>query len=63
MRLDLLSLKLFIGVVERGSIAAAASDGHIAPAAVSKRISELEAILRTQLLVRTNRGADAPGRA
>ena len=56
MRLDPVSLKLYVSVVERGSIAAAAEDGHIAAAAVSKRISELEAILRTPLLKRTNKG-------
>src|SRR5258706_4204207 len=59
MRLDPLSLKLFVSVVERGSIAAAAEAGHIAPAAVSKRMSELEATLRTPLLQRTNKGAVA----
>ena len=57
MRLDPLSLKLFVSVVERGSIAAAAEEGHIAAAAVSKRMSELEATLRTPLLQRTNKGA------
>ncbi len=59
MRLDPLSLKLFVGVVERGSIAAAAQAHPIAPAAVSKRISELEATLRTPLLRRTNKGVEA----
>jgi DNA-binding transcriptional LysR family regulator len=56
MRLDPVSLKLFVGVVQHGSIAAAAAEGHIAPAAVSKRISELESTLRTALLTRTNKG-------
>jgi len=32
-----------VSVVERGSIAAAARAGPLAPAAVSKRMSELEA--------------------
>ena len=59
MRLDPVSLKLFVSVVERGSIAAAAQEGHIAAAAVSKRMSELEAVLRTPLLLRTNKGAQA----
>ena len=59
MRLDPLSLKLFIGVVEHGSIASAAEENHIAPAAVSKRMSELESALRTPLLTRTNKGAQA----
>jgi DNA-binding transcriptional LysR family regulator len=56
MRIDPLSLKLFVAIVEQGSIAAAAQSNHIAPAAVSKRISELEATLRTPLLTRTNKG-------
>jgi DNA-binding transcriptional LysR family regulator len=59
MRLDPVSLKLFVSVLERGSIAAAAEQGHIAPAAVSKRISELESTLRTTLLTRTNKGVQA----
>ncbi|WP_132258149.1 LysR family transcriptional regulator [Paucimonas lemoignei] len=57
-RLDPTSLQLFIAVVEEGTIAAAAEREHIAAAAVSKRISELEAYLRTQLLTRTNKGIE-----
>lgn len=56
MRLDPVSLKLFVDVVDLGSIAAAAGRGHIAAAAVSRRLSELEAALRTTLLHRTNKG-------
>ncbi|MFC4275846.1 LysR family transcriptional regulator [Achromobacter aloeverae] len=56
MRLDPLSLKLFISVVELGTIAAAAEREHLAAAAVSKRISELEETLRIRLLIRTNKG-------
>jgi len=59
MRLDPVSLKLFVHVVELGSIAAAAERDHIAAAAVSRRLSELEATLRTQLLKRTNKGVEA----
>lgn len=59
MHLDPLSLKLFVAVVESGSIAGAAERHHIAAAAVSKRMSELEATLRTPLLKRTNKGVDA----
>lgn len=63
MKLDPLSLRLFVSVVEEGTIAAAASRHHIAAAAVSKRISELEAQLNTQLLIRSNKGivANAAG--
>lgn len=56
MRLDPTSLKLFISVIEHGTIAAAAQHEHIAAAAISKRISELEAALQISLLVRTNKG-------
>lgn len=56
MRLDPTSLKLFISVVEQGTIAAAAEHEHIAAAAVSKRISELEENLKIRLLIRTNKG-------
>ena len=58
MRLDPTSLKLFIRVVEEGTIAAAAEREHIAAAAVSKRLSEIESALRTPLLVRTNKGVE-----
>ncbi|RJG03063.1 LysR family transcriptional regulator [Noviherbaspirillum sedimenti] len=57
-RLDPTSLQLFIAVLEEGTIAAAAEREHIAAAAVSKRISEIESQLRTQLLNRTNKGIE-----
>ena len=46
LRLDPTSLKLFVRVVEEGTIAAAADREHIAAAAVSKRLSEIESALR-----------------
>jgi DNA-binding transcriptional LysR family regulator len=54
--LDPLSLRLFVSVAETGTIAAAAEREHIAAAAVSKRISEIEAALGVTLLRRTNKG-------
>jgi len=57
-RLDPASLKLFIAVIEEGTIAAAAEREHIVAAAVSRRVSKLESILKTQLIVRTNRGLE-----
>ncbi len=54
--IDPLSLKLFVSIVEEGTIAAAAEREHIAASAVSKRISELEDSFHTQLLRRTNKG-------
>ena len=56
MRLDPLSLKLFVKVIEEGTIAAAAECEHMVASAVSKRISELEVALDTQLLQRSNKG-------
>lgn len=58
-KLDPISLRLFIHIVEKGSIAAAAALEHIAASAVSRRISDLEEALKTQLLARTNKGVEA----
>lgn len=57
-RLDITSLHLFVAVVETGSIGKAAEREFIAPSAVSKRISDLEATLATPLLYRHARGVD-----
>ncbi|MCB1910140.1 MAG: LysR family transcriptional regulator [Rhodocyclaceae bacterium] len=51
-------MKLFISVVEEGTIAAAAAREHIAAAAVSRRLADLEGVLRTSLLNRTNKGVE-----
>ena len=56
MKLDLLSLRLFVSVVENGTIAAAAALANISATAVSKRLSELESQLNTRLLTRSNKG-------
>ncbi|HTW26538.1 MAG TPA: LysR family transcriptional regulator [Acetobacteraceae bacterium] len=56
MRFDLLSLKLFASVCEEQSIARAAEREHIAPSAVSKRISDLEMQLKSPLFRRTPKG-------
>jgi DNA-binding transcriptional LysR family regulator len=56
MIIDPLSLKLFVAIVEEGTIAAAAEREHIAASAMSKRISALEEHFRTPLLRRTNKG-------
>lgn len=57
-RLDPTSLNLFVGVVEAGTISAAAERAHIAAAAISKRLAEMEATLGTALLLRTNKGVE-----
>ena len=56
MIIDPLSLKLFVSIVEEGTIAGAAEREHIAASAVSKRMSELEESFGTRLLQRTNKG-------
>ncbi|NLX17127.1 MAG: LysR family transcriptional regulator [Ramlibacter sp.] len=53
---DLTSLQLFVSVCELGSIGRAAEREFIAASAVSKRMSDLEAIFRTPLLERHARG-------
>lgn len=58
MRLDPRSLRLFIQVIETGSIAKAAERCFIAPSAISKRISEMEQLINTPLLKRNNRGVE-----
>lgn len=55
-RPDLISLRLFVAVCEETSIAQAAERESIAPSAVSKRIAEIEDLIRVPLLVRGNRG-------
>ncbi|SAL30301.1 LysR family transcriptional regulator [Caballeronia arvi] len=56
--IDPLSLRLFLAVVDAGTIAAAAQREHIAAAAVSRRISEIEAMFGVPLLRRTNKGVE-----
>ena len=58
MRFDLLSLKLFVIVCEQQSISRTADMEHIAASAVSKRMSDLEAIVRTPLFLRSQKGLD-----
>lgn len=56
--LDLKSLRLFAAVCENGNIKAAASQEHIEPSAISKRLAQLEEQLGIQLLVRGRTGAE-----
>lgn len=55
-RLDLMTLRLFVSVIENGGIARAAQAEHIAVSAVSKRLQDLESALRTPLLLRQRQG-------
>ncbi|TXI11545.1 MAG: LysR family transcriptional regulator [Rhizobium sp.] len=58
MRFDLVTLNMFIAVLEEKSIAKAAEREHIAPSALSKRISDMEQMLNTELFVRSYRGLE-----
>ena len=57
-RIEILTLELFIAVVEERSIARAGERRNIAVSAVSRRISDLESLLQVQLLHRRARGVE-----
>ncbi len=56
MKLDPLSLRLFVAVMEENAIARAAVREHIAASAASRRLAELEQRLGVELFARSNRG-------
>jgi DNA-binding transcriptional LysR family regulator len=58
MRPDLASLALFVRIAETKSITRAAAAGHIALAAASRRVAQLEDQFGVQLLYRTARGVE-----
>lgn len=58
MRFDFRDLELFVAVAETGSISRASERCHTVPSAVSKRISDLEALFGTELLVRGGKGVE-----
>ena len=58
-RFDLVTLRLFVAVVDAGSLTAGAERFGISLAAASKRIAELEQHCATGLLERTQRGVTA----
>jgi DNA-binding transcriptional LysR family regulator len=55
-RFDLVSLRLFVATLDRGSLTHGAAQLNISLAAASKRIAELEAHLGSALLARSKRG-------
>lgn len=59
MRLDLSDLRLFLNVVEAGSLTAGAARAHLALASVSARIRDMEAEIGTPLLERSRAGVAA----
>jgi DNA-binding transcriptional LysR family regulator len=56
VNIDLLTLKLFVAVVEEQGVAKAAEREHIAASAVSKRIADLEKAAKVQLFRRHHTG-------
>ncbi len=58
LRIDILTLQLFLAVIEEQSIAKAAEKKNIATSAVSRRISDLEEILQVELLYRHAKGIE-----
>jgi DNA-binding transcriptional LysR family regulator len=56
LKIDPLSLKLFVLAIELGSITAAAQEAGLSIAAASKRLTDLEAYLDVSLLVRGKKG-------
>ncbi|MBE0490009.1 MAG: LysR family transcriptional regulator [Halomonas sp.] len=57
-RFDFVTLKLFVAIAEEGRLTAAAEREHLALAAVSKRVSDLESMIGTELLYRRSRGVE-----
>lgn len=55
-RVDLVTLSLFIAVVEETSLARAAEREHLAPSAISKRLADLELNLNVKLFERKPTG-------
>ncbi|MDD2546001.1 MAG: LysR substrate-binding domain-containing protein [Burkholderiaceae bacterium] len=58
MKLDPVSLRLFVAVMEENTIAAAAAREHLAASAVSRRLADLEEALQVALFTRSNRGTE-----
>ena len=56
MRLDLADLRLFIAIVDTGSITGGAANAHLALASASERLRKMEAEIGVPLLHRHARG-------
>ncbi|MGY3652148.1 DNA-binding transcriptional LysR family regulator [Bradyrhizobium sp. LM4.3] len=57
-KIDLLTLQLFVAIVEEQSIAKAAEKKNIAASAVSRRISDIEVLFKVELLHRHSKGIE-----
>ena len=58
MRLDPVSLRLFVAAMEEGAIARAAEREHLAASAASRRLADLEQQMGVALFARSNRGTE-----
>lgn len=56
--IDVTSLRVFLAVVQHGSISGGAAESNLSVAAVSKRIADLEALAGVELIVRGARGVE-----
>ena len=56
--IDIVTIRLLVAIAKEGSITQAARREHIATSAASKRISDLEEMLKVRLLRRLPRGVD-----
>ncbi|MDR3493209.1 MAG: LysR family transcriptional regulator [Ancalomicrobiaceae bacterium] len=61
IRTDPLTLQLFISAIEEQSIAKAAEKNNIAVSAVSRRISDLEMLMKVDLIHRNSKGVSPTG--
>jgi DNA-binding transcriptional LysR family regulator len=57
-KIDLMTLQLFVAIVEEQSIAKAAERKNIAASAVSRRISDIEELFQVELLHRHSKGIE-----
>jgi DNA-binding transcriptional LysR family regulator len=57
-RIDFVTLKLFVAIADERSLTKAAEREHLALAAVSKRVSDLESQLGIALLYRQPKGVE-----
>ncbi|WP_274572207.1 LysR family transcriptional regulator [Neisseria leonii] len=55
--MDLNNLRLFVAIVQTGSLSATSEKLGVPIATISRRLSELEQALHTQLLDRSKKGA------
>lgn len=58
MKLDPVSLRLFVAVMEESTIATAAAREHLAASTVSRRLADLEDALQVTLFTRSNKGTE-----